>query len=126
MGSWLFVGLICVWRRLPPTEIDVDPAAGAAAFEIDLNSASWEQLVLLPGIGETLARRIVEARERRGGFRNLEEVMALPGVPDRPFQRARSYITLRGPTMRSDREASGGGAVDERAILPGGELPPGR
>ncbi|MEM7167041.1 MAG: helix-hairpin-helix domain-containing protein [Planctomycetota bacterium] len=84
-----------VWRRVPPAAVTIVRAPeDAAPFQLDLNQAPWEQLTLIDGIGETLARRIVAARERRGHFESLEEVMQLPGIPDRPFEAAREWLAV--------------------------------
>ncbi len=67
-------------------------------FTVDLNHASWQELTIIEGIGEALARKIVEARETSGGFDSLEDVMMVPGIPDRPFHRGRAYLKL-SPTQ---------------------------
>lgn len=55
-------------------------AGGAAGARISLASATAEQLDSLDGIGPTLAKRIVEARARRGGFRSVDELGAVDGI----------------------------------------------
>jgi competence protein ComEA len=47
---------------------------------INLNTATAEELAVLPGIGETLAGRIVEYREREGPFSCLEDLLDVPGI----------------------------------------------
>lgn len=92
-----FLGLTA-WRQIPPADVTVLPSTpGPTRYRIDLNRADWPELTLIAGIGERLARRIVTARGQVGAFRSIEEVMALPGVPDRPFQDARPYLTLSTP-----------------------------
>ncbi len=58
------------------------PAAKALTLgqKLDLNRASAEDLARVPGVGEELARVIVAARERDGGFRSWDEVDDVPGV----------------------------------------------
>lgn len=63
-------------------------------FVIDVNRDSWETLTLIEGIGPSLAQKIVAARADRGRFDSWREVMDLPGIPDRPFQEYREYLTL--------------------------------
>jgi competence protein ComEA len=53
----------------------VDPTA-----LIDLNSATVEQLDVLPGLGEVLARRIVDYRNTHGGFRSVEQLQDVSGI----------------------------------------------
>ena len=47
---------------------DIEP------FQLDINSAPWPEWALLPGVGETLAKRIIEYREGVGGFRSVGEL----------------------------------------------------
>jgi len=49
--------------------------APPAHFRIDLNKASEDELMLLPGIGQARARRIVELRQRRGRVESLDELV---------------------------------------------------
>ena len=61
----------------------------------DLNRASLAELDRLPGIGPVLARRIVEHRERHGSFRSPDELLAVPGIGPRLFERLRTRVTAR-------------------------------
>lgn len=47
---------------------------------MNLNTATAEELQVLPGIGEILAQRIVAYREQIGGFRNLEQLLEVNGI----------------------------------------------
>lgn len=49
-------------------------------FRVDINRATWPELAQLPGVGETLARRIVEWRERHGQYRQPSDLLDVPGV----------------------------------------------
>ena len=55
-------------QALVGAERDTRPAALADGERIDLNTADASELTLLPGIGETLAQRIVDYRAAQGGF----------------------------------------------------------
>ena len=95
LGLWVVLLIIIIARRAPEVEVVVERGVNPAPpFVIDLNRDPWHQLTLIDGIGETLARRIVRAREERGGFQSLEEVMALPGVPDRSLTEARQWLKV--------------------------------
>lgn len=58
---------------------DVGSHAPEAA-KLDLNRATESELAVLPGVGRSVARSLVEARQARGAFRTWGEVDAVPGV----------------------------------------------
>jgi competence protein ComEA len=53
---------------------------------LDLNRASAEELELLPRIGPTLARRIIEDREQRGPFRSVHDLTRVRGIGPRTLE----------------------------------------
>jgi len=69
-----------------------DPAAAA----LDLNRAGAADLDRLPGIGPTLARRIVDHREAHGPFRSVDELRAVRGIGPALLGRLRPRLRL-GP-----------------------------
>ncbi len=63
-----------------------------ARFEVDVNSAEWPELAQLPGIGETLAKRIVESREKDGPFIDHNELRRVRGIGPRTLEKMRPYL----------------------------------
>ncbi len=61
---------------------------------LSINTETESGLTALPDIGPGLARAIVEERSRRGGFKGLEELTAIPGIGDQRFQRIKPYLKL--------------------------------
>ncbi len=62
-------------------------------FQVDLNTAPWQELVLLPGIGETLAMRIIESREVEGPFSDAVDLLRVRGIGPTTLDRLRPYLT---------------------------------
>ncbi|MBI4586151.1 MAG: helix-hairpin-helix domain-containing protein [Planctomycetes bacterium] len=85
--------------RLPLEWTGGDRSAGqvtAAAPRIDAQRAPWYAWTLLEGIGEARARRIVEQREKQGGFRALEDLKSVPGMPQGWVEKAAPYLEFGG------------------------------
>lgn len=61
---------------------------------LNLNTASIQELDELPGIGPVIARRIVEFREKRNGFRRVEELLAIQGISERMWQELRELVEV--------------------------------
>ncbi len=74
--------------------IEIDRAEPQTAeFIVDVNRADWPELAQLPGIGETLAKRIVEARITDGPFRDHEDVrQRVRGIGPKTLQKIKPYL----------------------------------
>lgn|GEM_PF-1565944 len=68
------------------------------AYRIDLNRCQWVELAQVTGIGETLARRIVELREQRGGFRSTQELLDVKGIGPKKFAEIQPYLLPLEPS----------------------------
>ncbi|MDO8785498.1 MAG: helix-hairpin-helix domain-containing protein [Syntrophales bacterium] len=73
-------------------------AAGRLIFNIpiDVNRVSLADLVLVPGIGEKTAQRIVYLRESSGRFEKLEDLMKVPGIKEKKLARLKEYLYVGG------------------------------
>jgi competence protein ComEA len=65
---------------------------------VNVNTATQEELQLLPGIGESRAAAVIEARKRRGGFQKLEDLLEVKGIGESGLARLRPHLTLEGKT----------------------------
>ncbi len=71
------------------------PAAKASASgPLNLNSATVAQLESLPGIGKSTAERILEYREKSGGFKKVEDLMNVRGIGEKSFLKLKPLVTV--------------------------------
>jgi competence protein ComEA len=69
-------------------------AGSAPAGLISLNQATVEQLDTLPGVGPTLAQRIVQYRSQHGPFRSVDQLREVSGFGERMFADIKGLLTL--------------------------------
>lgn len=69
-------------------------AKPAPAGKVNINGASADQLETLPGVGPKLAARIVEYRQKSGGFKSVQEVMNVQGIGEKNFEKLQPYLAL--------------------------------
>lgn len=79
--------LSAVLGAVPSNDIDV-------SGKINLNTADAELLMTLPGIGETLAQRIIEYRTYNGAFDSIEDLMNVTGFGSGILEKIRDLITI--------------------------------
>jgi len=69
----------------------------AAAQTVNLNTAPAEQLERLPGVGPKTAARIIEYRQKNGGFKKVEELMNVRGIGEKAFLKMKNQLTVAAP-----------------------------
>lgn len=72
----------------------LEEATGQESGLVNLNTATAEQLMTLRGIGESKAEDILSYREQHGGFGTIEELMQIPGIKERVFEKIKDQITV--------------------------------
>ncbi len=70
-------------ERAAPLQVD---------FQLDVNEADWPELTLLPGVGETLARRIVESRRKDGPFMDHEDLRRVEDIGPKTLAKLRPFL----------------------------------
>ena len=65
------------------------------SLPLDLNGVSAEDLCLIPGIGESLAQEMIAYREKRKGFRSVEELQNVRGIGGKKFETFKKFLTVK-------------------------------
>ncbi len=68
------------------------------SLPLDLNHVSVEDLCLIPGIGESLAQEMIAYRERRKGFRAVEELRNVRGIGGKKYETFKKFLAVRTDT----------------------------
>ncbi len=63
-----------------------------ANFQLDINTADLPELTQLPGIGDTLAQRIIETRQTAGPFAQPDDLRSVKGIGPKIMERIRPYL----------------------------------
>ncbi len=78
----------------PPPEAGAGAAPGPDTGKVNLNTATRAELETLPGIGPTLAQRILDYRTTHGAFRSVDELRNVPGIGDARLAELRDRVTV--------------------------------
>jgi competence protein ComEA len=95
MVALLVLGLGVVSRAAQESPRRAAPTASATAGAmVNLNTATVAQLESLPGIGKSTAERILEYREKSGGFKKIEDLMNVRGIGEKSFLKLKPLVTV--------------------------------
>ena len=63
-------------------------------FPLDLNTASYGELLKVPGIGPVTAERIINYRYEKGNFKNINELMNIKGIGKKTLKKLKQYFKI--------------------------------
>ena len=89
-GEQIAVGIS---PRVPPASGAGGPSSGGTGL-INLNSATAEQLDVLPGIGPVLAQRILDWRTQHGRFTSVDQLRQVSGIGAAKYADIRALVTV--------------------------------
>lgn len=75
----------------------------AFAAEVDINTASVEQLEQVKGIGPVKANAIVQYRSENGAFASLDELVKVPGIGEKSLAQFRDQLTVSPPAQSATK-----------------------
>ncbi|MEE1187074.1 MAG: helix-hairpin-helix domain-containing protein [Acutalibacteraceae bacterium] len=65
-----------------------------ATLTVNINTADKQALTLLYGIGQSKAQAIIDYREQNGNFKTIEQILEVPGIKDKTFEKIKDNITV--------------------------------
>ena len=77
-----------------PAKNSGEGASATSGGLLDINRATKEQLMTLPGIGESKAMAIISYREKTGGFKSIEEIQKIEGIKSGVFNKIKDSISV--------------------------------
>ena len=89
-------GILAVLALVLVAPAQVGAQTKARDSKININTASAVELQELPRIGEQVARRIVDYREKNGNFKRIEELMKIKGIGEKTFLELKDKVTVGG------------------------------
>lgn len=83
------------------TQTGTEAQTGAIQGNVNVNTASAEELRSIPGIDQAMAQNIISYREANGPFGSVDELANVQGMDQDKLNSIRSYVTVEGPSGAS-------------------------
>jgi competence ComEA-like helix-hairpin-helix protein len=80
------------------TEKAKKPAKAAVTGKININTATAEQLAMLPGVSLKKAQWLIDYRAQNGNFKNIEDLRKIPGIKQKKIDKIKGYLIFDGET----------------------------
>jgi competence protein ComEA len=132
-AQWAAVALVSLatallalhaWRHLRvgarPTELQ---RGAGLAYRVDLNRASFSELLQLPGVGNNLARRIEHYRQAAGGFRRVEDLREVGGIGPATLERLRPWVCVGSEGAEESEPPADDRPAPRKAVAKAGRPP---
>lgn len=93
LGLFLVFGIL-IGMAAPALAFDAKPISGV----VNINTATLDELQILPGVGESRAKLILEERTRRGGFKSVDDLLVIKGIGEKSLETLKPHLVLEGKT----------------------------
>ena len=81
-------------RIYVPTIQEVEQGTTSKNGKININKATKEELMTLPGVGASRAESIIQYRKEQGAFKKIEDLMQIAGIKEGLFEKIKSLISV--------------------------------
>ena len=97
------LSVVAVFMLIALPVIAAEPAAPAEKApglegQIHINTATAEQLALLPGLGKKTADAVIEYRTKNGNFKAVDDITKVKGIGAKKLEKIKGYLVLEGET----------------------------
>jgi len=79
----------------PPSSPSLPSPSSQGGGKVNINTATAEELDTLPGVGPSIAQRIIDYRTANGPFRSIEDIKNVKGIGDATFEKLKDKITVQ-------------------------------
>jgi len=104
MRAALLAALVAVGLTMATGEVtsranawDSSKSEEKSSERVDINTATVDELIELPGVGPATAQKIVRFREENGPFQRVEDLLKVKGIGEKSFQKLRPSIKVSRP-----------------------------
>ena len=97
LATLLFSPGIATSAERKTVESQAPTATKGQTQKLDLNRASRDDLVGVPGIGPRTAQAIVDLRAKKGSFTKLEELLEVRGIKEKKLATISAYLVVTPP-----------------------------
>lgn len=87
-------GIVAGEKIYFPYEQELSEGLSQNSRKININTATKEELMTLPGIGESKAQAIIKYREEYGPFQNIEDITNISGIKEGVYNNIKEYIIV--------------------------------
>jgi comEA protein len=94
-------GLALVLALVVSSGLAIAAGKPAPSGKVNINTATAQQLTVLPGVGEKLAARIVDYRQKAGGFKSVSELMNVQGIGEKNLAKIQAFLTTSGESAKA-------------------------